>query len=266
MYSANIPFGVTRFDSTQRDSQWRHRIDKEESVANAGKRRYRNPITGQGFAKERNRKQRGREENRVFVNDYGIDKLSSFQSNTDFQSVESKVGGNEEVKVGSSVGSLTERSTGTRSKTPAKDYPKTSKVNVGGMIPKIPMQKLKGDNMKKKLTREQRNRLKQYRLQQSGRDSKDRGKPSSRSAAASSRKSTSRSVEAKTRLPTGRSLASSVRTNTSCASSRLSSYRSGNTEVILDRIIRLEKVLEEESEKRRIAEEELHKIREIMHD
>ena len=55
------------------------RIDKEESVANAEKRRYRNPITGQGFAKERRRKQRGREENRVLVNNYGISKQSSSQ-------------------------------------------------------------------------------------------------------------------------------------------------------------------------------------------
>ena len=67
-------------------------------------------------------------------------------------------------------------------------------------------------------------------------------------------------------MPTGRSLSSSICTNTARASSRLSSYRSGNTEVILDRIIRLEKVLEEESEKRRRAEEELQKIRESMHD
>ena len=59
------------------------------------------------------------------------------------------MGDNEEVKVGSSVGSLTDRSTALRSKTPDKDHTKTSKVKVGGMIPKLPMQKLKSDNMKK---------------------------------------------------------------------------------------------------------------------
>eukprot|EP00944_MAST-04C_sp_MAST-4C-sp1_P011051 g11051.t1 len=266
MYTADIPFGVTRFDSTQRDSQWRLRIDKEESVANAEKRRHRNPITGQGFAKERQRKQRGREENRVLVNNYGISKQSNFPRHSNIRAVESKMGDNEEVKVGSSVGSLTERSTALRSKTSDKDHTKTSKVNVGGMIPKLPMQNLKINNTKKKLTNEQRNRLKQYRLQQSGRNSKDVAKTSSRSAVASSRNCTSRSVAANNLMPTGRSLSSSICTSTARASSRLSSYRSGNTEVILDRIIRLEKVLEEESEKRRRAEEELQKIRESMHD
>ena len=266
MYAAEIPFGVTRFDSTQRDSQWRSRIDKEESGANAEKRRYRNPITGQGFAKERRPKQRGREENRVLVNNYGISEQSNSRSNSNIRAIESKTGDTEEVKVGSSVGSLTNRSTALRSKISDKDHTKTSKVKVGGMIPKLSMQKLKSDNMKKKLTSEQRNRLKQYRLQQSGRNNKDVAKTSSRRAVASSRKSTSRSVASNNLMPTGRSLSSSIRTNTSRASSRLSSYRSGNTEVILDRIIRLEKVLEEESEKRRIAEEELQKIRESMQD
>ena len=60
------------------------------------------------------------------------------------------MGDNEEVKVGSSVGSLTERSTALRSKTSDKDHTKTSKVNVGGMIPKLPMQNLKINNTKKK--------------------------------------------------------------------------------------------------------------------
>ena len=103
MYAAEIPFGVTRFDSTQRDSQWRSRIDKEESVANAEKRRYRNPITGQGFAKERRPKQRGREENRVLVNNYGISEQSNSRSNSNIRAIESKMGDTEEVKVGSSV-------------------------------------------------------------------------------------------------------------------------------------------------------------------
>ena len=255
MYSDDIPFGVTRFDSIQRDSQWRHRIDKEEGIANMSKRLYRNPITGTGFAKTKSRKPRAREENRVLTNNYGEKKVNNVNYS------ESKISCGEEMKVASSYGSNTSRSVNSAIRVNNKnnnDKDGDKDNNVGGMVPKIPIQQLTKANLRKQLTNEQRNRLKNHRLAKSIKSSNNNNNTARYSQASSLKKSTSRSIKNNV---TSRSRIASSRIASSRASSGISSYRSGNTDVILDRILRLEQVLEEESEKRRRAEEELEKIK-----
>ncbi len=259
MYSDDIPFGVTRFDSIQRDSQWRHRIDKEEGNANKSKRLYRNPITGQGFAKTRMPKPRTREENRVLTNNYGDKNKNNVNYN------ESKSNDNEEVKVGSSYGNNTSRSI--NSVKSMKNNNNNNNNNVGGMVPKIPIQQLTRENLRKQLTNQQRNRLKNHRLAKSIKSNNSKKNNTTRSNVSAARKSTSRSKKSNNNNLTNRSgvvassrIASS-RIASSRASSGISSYRSGNTDAILDRILRLEQVLEEESEKRRKAEQELDMIK-----
>lgn len=259
MYSDDIPFGVTRFDSIQRDSQWRHRIDKEEGIANMSKRLYRNPITGTGFAKTKSRKPRAREENRILTNNYGEKKVNNVNYN------ESKISCGEEMKAGSSYGSNTSRSVNSvrRANNKNNNYKAGDKDNnVGGMVPKIPIQQLTKANLRKQLTNEQRNRLKNHRLAKSMKSSNNNNNTARYSQASSSlKKSTSRSNNQNKNNVTSRSRIASSRIASSRVSSGISSCRSGNTDVILDRILRLEQVLEEESEKRRRAEDELEKIK-----
>ena len=50
MQSPYVPFGVTRFDSIQRDAQWRKRIGSEEKNALRKRSKTGNPITGEGYA------------------------------------------------------------------------------------------------------------------------------------------------------------------------------------------------------------------------
>ena len=206
----NLSFICRRFDSVQRDHQWRHRIDREEGAVSKEKRVFRNPITGEGFKNKKTGKPRPRQENHVLLPQETARSrgASRKQMNETLNSARSN----------SSYRSAGIRKSANVKKKPQQEPPKSK------IVPGLPIMKLTQKNLEKMSTSRSRKSLK-------------RGYQSSRSSR--------RELSART----------------SASSIGLSSLKSGATTEILNRIERLERVLEEEREKRIVAEEALSRVK-----
>ena len=202
-----------RFDSVQRDHQWRHRIDREEGAVSKEKRVFRNPITGEGFKMRKTGKPRARQENNVLLP----------QKSSRRGTREGEMGNQSSDRLALSARSnASHRSEGSRKHTvKAKGHQRPPNSHI---VPGLPMMKLTQKNLEKMSTT--RSKKRQNLKRQSSRSSR-------------------RELSART----------------SASSIGLSSLGSGATTEILNRIERLERVLEEEREKRIVAEQALDRVK-----
>ena len=216
-----MPFGVTRFDSIQRDAQWRKRIGSEEKNALRKRSKTGNPITGEGYAESEGGGIRRRRSRRG-LSSRGSDVSSLIASET------ASVKGRAQTTAQMTA----------RARPEAKEIPPLHLGKVHGR-----MQGTKEKKMKNRSSRSDRSRLTEARLQEFNRQSQRSGSGRRRSSSRSSRKSTARS---------GASMLSA---------SSLRSSQSNLTEKAIHRIMELEVVLQREKQMREKAQQELETLR-----
>lgn len=268
MFSDEIPFGVTRYDSTQRDQQWRTRVEREEGSVSKQKRQFRNPINGEGFRAQdfrsgfkeddasRQRKLKNMahmraEENCVVPRQPTARSTASSERKSDSRDGPVEVPPSARSLPRSVASSRQSVASSRRSSVPSNRSARSVSIrdHEHAHLVTQAQQKMKG------------RRPPRHQGAPGGVPPIPLTAANLAAVQGSSRKSHRSSAASQSaRSRHSGALPQSVRSHRSNSTLGGSSFRSGNTAEILDRIVRLESVLEEERERRMRAERELQTI------